>query len=153
MALHLNLLHEEISELRQRQRDPLKIGTKALGAIGALMLLFYGFKAYQTLEIKSRLHNVQAEWAEVEPGVTAAQKRTTELNDIIGTTKVLDNLVEGRFFWAPLLEHVFRCVAPNAQLTSIDAVANATTHQSISPSRESPPVASPGPSRKNCVNS
>ena len=36
MALHLNLLHEEISEQRQRQRDPLKIGMMVLGGLGAL---------------------------------------------------------------------------------------------------------------------
>ncbi len=119
MALHLNLLHEEITEERQRQRDPLKIGTKALAALGVLMVVFYMFKAYQTLAIKGRLKRVQAEWARVEPGVTAAQKQTAELTAVIDTTKVLDTLVEGRFYWAPLLEHLSRCVAPNAQLTGL----------------------------------
>ncbi|HMJ06596.1 MAG TPA: hypothetical protein VK474_10110 [Chthoniobacterales bacterium] len=119
MALHLNLLHEEIAEQRQRQRDPLKIGSMALGGIGALMLLFYVFKAYQMIEIKSRLGSVQRDWAKVEPTVTAAQKRSAELTAIIGTTKVLDTIVEGRFLWAPLLQTLSRCVAPNAQLTSI----------------------------------
>ena len=38
MALHLNLLHEEITEQRQRQRDPLKIGIMVLGALGALLV-------------------------------------------------------------------------------------------------------------------
>ena len=55
MALQLNLLHEQISEQRQRQRDPLKIGMMVLGALGAIMLLFYMMKAYQTLSIKNRL--------------------------------------------------------------------------------------------------
>src|SRR6188768_2498848 len=119
MALHLNLLHEEISEQRQRQRDPLKLGTMALGAIGALMLLFYIFKAYQTLHVKSQLSAVERDWAKVEPKVTAAQKRATELTATLGTTKILDTIVEGRFFWAPLLQSLSRCVAPNAQLTSI----------------------------------
>lgn len=124
MALHLNLLHEEISEQRQRQRDPLKLGTMALGAIGALMLLFYVFKAYQTLEIKSRLGTVQSDWAKVEPQVTAAQKRSAELTATLGTTKVLDKIVEERFFWAPLLQSLSRCVAPNAQLTSISGAVD-----------------------------
>lgn len=120
MALHLNLLHEEIAEQRQRQRDPLKIGMLALAGIGLLMLLFYMWKGYQTLEIKSRLAAVQADWAKIEPDVTAAQKRSTELKAIIGTTGVLDAMIEERFFWAPFLQKVSRCVAPNAQLTSID---------------------------------
>lgn len=124
MALHLNLLHEEITELRQRQRDPLKLGMLALMIIGALMAVFYMFKAYQTLDVKRQLANVQGEWAKVEPEVTAAQKRSKELSSMMGTTKVLDQLVEGRFYWAPLLQSLSRCVAPNAQLTSVDGAVS-----------------------------
>ncbi len=120
MALHLNLLHEQIAEKRQRQRDPLKLGLFALLSVGTLMALFYMWRGYQTLEIKRRLNNVQAEWAQIEPKMAAAEKRSAELNEIIGTTKVLDEMIEGRFFWAPFLESVSRCVAPNAQLTAID---------------------------------
>ena len=120
MALHLNLLHEEIAEQRQRQRDPLKLGMMALGAIAVLLAGFYMWKGYQTLEIKSRLAAVEADWAKVEPKVTAAQKRSKELNDIIQTTSVLDTMIEGRFYWAPLLQKLSLCVAPNAQITSID---------------------------------
>ena len=120
MALHLNLLHEEILEQRQRQRDPLKIGMMVLGALGALMFLYYMWNAYQTLGIRNRLNAVQQDWSKVEPKVTAAQKRSAELNSIISTTKVLDGMIDSRFFWAPFLEKLSRCVALNAQITSID---------------------------------
>jgi hypothetical protein len=120
MALHLNLLREEILEQRQRQRDPLKLGIIALCGLGALMFVNYGWKAYQTFGIKNRLNVVQQEWSKVEPKVTAAQKRSVELNGIIGTTKVLDTMIDGRFYWAAFLEKLSRCVAPNAQLTSVD---------------------------------
>src|SRR6202030_1066072 len=120
MALHLNLLHEEILEHRQRQRDPLKIGMMVLGALGALMLAYYLWNAYKVLEIRNRLGQVQHDWAKVEPKVTAAQKRAAELNSIISTTKVLDGIIDARFFWGPFLEKLSRCVALNAQVTSID---------------------------------
>lgn len=120
MALQLNLLHEQIAEKRQRQRDPLKLGMFALVVVGILMALFYMVRGYQTLEVKHRLSAAQAEWARIEPQVTTAQKRSTELNSIINTTKVLDEMIDGRFFWGPLLDRVARCVAPNAQLTGID---------------------------------
>ena len=120
MALHLNLLHEEIQEQRQRQRDPLKIGMMVLGALGALMFLYYMWNAYQTLGIRNQLNAVQHDWSKVEPKVTTAQKRSTELNSIISTTKVLDTMIDGRFFWAPFLEKLSRCVALNAQITSVD---------------------------------
>jgi hypothetical protein len=120
MALHLNLLHEEIFEQRQRQRDPLKIGMMVLGALGAMMFAYYLWNAYKALEIRNRLGQAQHDWAKVEPKVTTAQKRSAELNSIISTTRVLDGMIEGRFFWAPFLEKLSRCVAMNAQLTSID---------------------------------
>ena len=120
MALHLNLLHEEIREQRQRQRDPLKIGMMVLGALGALMFLYYIWNAYQVLGIRNQLNAEQNDWSKIEPKVTAAQKRSAELNDIINTTKVLDGMIDSRFFWAPFLEKLSRCVAMNAQITSID---------------------------------
>lgn len=120
MALHINLLHEEIQELRQRQRDPLKIGILVLISVGTFMFLYYMWNAYRALEIRSRLSTVEKEWAKVEPQVTAAQKRAAELNDIIKTTRVLDEYINNRFFWAPFLEKVSRCVAPNTQLTGIE---------------------------------
>jgi len=120
MALRLNLLHEEILETRQRQRDPLKIGMLALSACGVLMALYYMWNGYQTLGIRSRLNGLQREWAKVEPSVTAAQKRSKELSNLINTTKVLDGIIDGRFFWAPFLEKLSRSVAINSQLTSLD---------------------------------
>lgn len=132
MPLHLNLLHEEIFEQRQRQRDPLKLGMYALIAVGALMFLWYSWNAYQTLQIKSRLSAVERDWAKVEPKVTAAQKRATELNGIVTTTKVLDGMIDARFYWAPFLEKVSRCVAPNAQLTSLDGTADESKGVAVS---------------------
>jgi hypothetical protein len=75
MALHLNLLHEEILEQRQRQRDPLKIGMMVLAGFGAFLFLYYMFNAYRTLEIKSRLRAVERNWTKIEPEVTAAHNR------------------------------------------------------------------------------
>src|SRR2546423_6557763 len=121
MALHLNLLHEEILELRQRQRDPLKIGMLVLSSCGALLFLYYAWNAYQTLEIKSKLSSIEAEWKKLEPKVTQAQKRSAELTDVINTTRVLDDYIDNRFFWGPFLEKLSRCVPPNAQITTMEA--------------------------------
>jgi hypothetical protein len=129
MAIHLNLLHEEILEHRQRQRDPLKIGMIVLIAFGGILFGYYMLNAYRTLEIKTKLSAVQREWAKVEPNVTAAQKRSAELTDIIKTTKVLEDYIEDRFFWAPFLEKVSRCVAPNTQLTNIEGGVDGNTQE------------------------
>ena len=121
MALHLNLLHEEILEQRQRQRDPLKIGMLVLSSCGALLFLYYAWNAYQTFQIKAKLSAIDTEWKKLEPRVTQAQKRAAELTNVINTTRVLDDCIDTRFFWGPFLEKLSRCVPPNAQLTSMDA--------------------------------
>ncbi len=120
MALQLNLLHEKISEERQRKRDPLKLGIMAMSGFGLLFLLYYGWNAYETIQIRSQLNAAQHEWQKVEPKVTAAQKRAEELRQIIDSTKVLDSLIEQRFYWAPFLAQVAHCVAPNLQVTGLD---------------------------------
>ena len=119
MALHLNLLHEEIQQQRDRQRDPLKIGMMALGVIGALLALIYLWNLYRMVETKRQFAVVDREWTKIEPDVTAAKKRAAELNDIIKTTRVLDESIESRFFWGPFLQKIALCVAPNAQLKSV----------------------------------
>jgi hypothetical protein len=131
MALHLNLLHEEFTEERQRKRDPLKLGIKGLIGIGAILFLYYGWNAYRTIQINSQLSTARSEWQKVEPKVTAAQKRAAELRQIIDSTKVLDGLIEDRYYWAPLLALISHCVAPNIQLTSFDG-SMVQTDQTIS---------------------
>jgi hypothetical protein len=123
MALHLNLLHEEFLEQRQRQRDPLKIGMLVLVSCGVVLFAYYAWNAYRTIEIKTRLNHVTADWKKIEPEVTKAQKRSAELSNIVNTTRVLDEYIDGRFFWGPLLDRLARCVPPNAQVTSFEGMA------------------------------
>src|SRR2546429_585102 len=123
MPLQLNLLHEEISQQRQRKRDPLKLSIYLGIGVAGLLVLNYLWTGYRVLEGKSRFNAIQADWAKIEPKVTAAQKRAEELNGIIGTTSALDGYIDTRFYWAPLLEKVAHCVTPNIQITSLEGTA------------------------------
>ncbi|HET9417745.1 MAG TPA: hypothetical protein VFO30_00255 [Chthoniobacterales bacterium] len=131
MALHLNLLHEEILEQRQRQRDPLKLGLLALIGCGTLMFGYYSWNAYRTLEIRSRLGAIERSWSKMEPSVTAAQKKVAELQTLTKTVRSLDDYIADRFFWAPLLQKIAHCVAPNTQLTSLDGTLDEARGVSI----------------------
>ena len=85
------------------------------------MFLYYMWNAYQTLGIrKHRLNVEQSDWSKVEPKVTAAQKRSAELNDIISTTKVLDGMIDSRFYLGAVPGETFALRRPNAQITSVD---------------------------------
>ena len=67
MALHLNLLHEEIPSSGNASAIRLRSASLALRSCGAVLFLYYGWNAYQTLEIKARLGAVQRDWAKIEP--------------------------------------------------------------------------------------
>lgn len=124
MPLQLNLLHEEISEQRQRQRDPLKISVLLAIAITAVLVLNYLWGGYQLLGLKAKLSAAEHDWAATEPKVTAAKTRAEELNGVINATRVLDEKIEQRFFWAPMLEKISRSVPPNLQLTALEGIAD-----------------------------
>ena len=70
----------------------------ALGAVGALMSLFYMFKAYQTLGGQKSPERRAARLGEdrTESDRGAETFEGTQLR-IINTTKVLDTMIEGRF--------------------------------------------------------
>src|SRR5207237_8639572 len=94
MPLQLNLLHEEISQERQRKRDPLKISMYVAAGLAGLLALNYLWSAYRTLTIKAHLSAIERDWAKVEPQVTAALKRAKKINGIISTTKTRDQYID-----------------------------------------------------------
>jgi hypothetical protein len=124
MPLQLNLLHEERAEQRQRKRDPIKISIMIGIAITALLAVNYLWGGYRLLDLKRKLSATEEEWKKVEPKVGAAQKRIQELNNIIATTRSLDQMIDARFYWAPMLERIAHCVTPNIQLTNFEAMAD-----------------------------
>ena len=121
MALQLNLLHEEISAQRQRQRDPLKLGIYRPHSDRRDPLPLVRLERLPDDPDQEPAERGPGRVAKVEPQVTAAQKRAEELRKIIDSTKVLDGLIAGRFYWAPLLGKLAACTTANIQITALDA--------------------------------
>src|SRR5438874_12859433 len=99
MPLQLNLLHEEISQERQRKRDPLKISRYVAAGLAGLLGLNYRWSAYRTLTIKAHLSAVEHDWARVEPQVADAQKRAEQLKGIISSSRNQDEFNHNRVIW------------------------------------------------------
>ena len=76
MPLQLNLLHEEILQQRQRQRDPLKLSLYAAIGLGVFLILNYLWTGYRVLESRSRLNSIQADWRKIEPNKSVVCRRT-----------------------------------------------------------------------------
>ncbi len=119
MPLTLNLLHEEQKQLQARQRDPLKLGL--LGLVG-VALLFMGYYAYRLIgasSLSGQLHARQAEWARQEPLARAALTQEADLSLTLGAAAAVTKRIEGRFYWAPILETLQRTVPPAVQILSL----------------------------------
>ena len=104
MPLTINLLHEQQFLLKQRQRDPLKLGLYALGGVAALFILYYGVRVAQSSALSSDLRQRRAEWTKQEPAAKAAEAQELESSGQVSAAALVAKRIDGRFYWAPLLE-------------------------------------------------
>ena len=117
MALRLNLYHEIARQKQAERRDPLKLSMLGLAVIA---LLFAGYYVWQlgAFGILSReLNRKKAEFAGLEPQAKAAQQREEELAKTLKASELLVKRIEGRLYWAPLLEQLATLVPREAQVT------------------------------------
>ena len=118
MPLTINLLHEEQFLLKQRQRDPLKLGLYALAGVAALFVLYYVVRAAQSSAITSELKARQAEWAKQQPAAKAADAQEAEYSGQVSAAAIVSKRIDNRFYWAPLLGTLIKAVPPNVQIVT-----------------------------------
>ncbi len=125
MPLTINLLHEEQALLKQRKRDPLKLGLYALGGVALLFVLYYCYCLAGSLHIQSELQTRQAAWARQQPRAKAAAEQDKVLNEKLGTANLVSQRINKRFYWAPVLAQLQRTVTPNVQLINFSGSSEA----------------------------
>lgn len=119
MALHLNLFHEIHRQSERERRDPVKIA----GLVGLLVMLcmvlwyFQRYSAVGALERQRR--NVEANWNKLEPEMKAAAGNKEALLLRQKTNHILIDRLQGRFYWAPLLEKVASATSNLVQIVTL----------------------------------
>lgn len=121
MALHLNLLHELDAAKRARQRDPLKLGLYALVGVIILFIAWYVVRLGATSQITSEKNALVSEWATLEPKEKESAAKAAELQSQIALSENMVKYIEGRFYWAPLLERIGALVPASAQVNRLSA--------------------------------
>ncbi len=117
MPLRLNLLHEQQAARAQRKRDPLKLGLYALGGVAALFVAYYLVRLGTSASLHSQLAGKKAEYSKkYELPLKNADAREKELTRTTAAASALTARVEGRFYWAPLLDVLLRTVPREVQL-------------------------------------
>lgn len=118
MPLTLDLLHEEHKQLQQSKRDPLKLGLYALGGVAALFMAYYAYRLVSVGSLGSEVAVREAEWRKQEPLATAAEKAEKDISEKLATAAAVSHRVENRFYWAPVLEVLYKSVTNNVQVMS-----------------------------------
>lgn len=119
MPLRLNLYHEIANARSARRRDPLKIALYILGAIVVGFAALYVTELGKLSGVSRELIRKKADFDAIEPQAKAAKKREDDLEQMFKTNAKLVKRIEGRFYWAPLLEQITALVPREVQLTKL----------------------------------
>ena len=119
MALRLNLYHEIERQKQAQRRDPLKLSMFALGIMAVLFAGYYVWQLGVSGSVSRDLSRKRAEFKKLEPQELAAKHREEELSKTLKTSELLVKRIEGRFYWAPLLEQLTQLVPREVQVTRL----------------------------------
>lgn len=121
MALRLNLNHEIVQAERARQRDPLKLSLMGLSLIAAGFAAYYFLQLAKMSGISQQYSQKKGEFDSIEPKAIAAKAREDELSPTILAGDTIVQRIEGRFYWAPMIEQLVSIVPPEVQITKFGA--------------------------------
>ena len=119
MALHLNLYHEIQKTKALKRRDPLKISLYGLGAIGIAFACFYVLQLVTMHSLVDELDKRKAEYDKLAPVAKTSKKQEEDLALKAKATDALIQRIEGRFYWAPVLEQIMIAVPREVQVTRL----------------------------------
>lgn len=121
MPLHLNLLHEIETQKAASRRDPLKIAAYILVAIAALFAGMYFWEVGRFASVNSQHARLKAEFDKLDPRARDAEKREAALKQTFETSDKFVQTIEGRFYWAPVMEEIVKIVPRQVQITKMTA--------------------------------
>jgi hypothetical protein len=119
MALHLNFYHEIHKQAESEARYPFKIAGLVGLIIVILMVGWYFFRMSEVSKIEGQRRSLAATWGTVEPDLKKAEASKESVLARQKSNKLMVERLKGRFYWAPVLEHLVDSTGPNVQLLSV----------------------------------
>jgi len=123
MPLHVNLYHEVQRQELARRRDPLRLGMLAVLVVAIGFVANYFVALGRSHSIGTQYSGLEDEWSSIEPKAKEAKARQEELNGEIAASDAMVKSVDGRFYWAPVLDEILKAVPRSVQLTHVGADA------------------------------
>lgn len=119
MALTINLLHEQQKLERQKQLDPLKLGTYLIISIVAFFVAYYAFEYLTSQSTFGKRDDLRAQWAKKEKELSGIAQAEAEAKSAIALSTLLTYRIDNRFYWGPFLEALARQVPPEVQIVGL----------------------------------
>ena len=119
MALKLNLYHEIVKLRAQRRRDPLKISLIVLGVAVIGFAAMYFWELGKLTVMRRDLARKKSDFDAVEPQAKQAREQEKALQSKLDVSDRLVKRIEGRFYWAPVLEQLVPLVPAEVQITKL----------------------------------
>jgi Tfp pilus assembly protein PilN len=126
MPLHINLYHEIEKLHEQRKRDPLKISLFILGGVVAIFAAMYALELAKFASVDSDYRKMKSEFDAIDPTAKKAVAREASLQKTVAAGNTLVRRIEGRFYWAPVLEQLATLVPREVQITKLDGRVQGT---------------------------
>jgi len=123
MALHINLYHEIQKQERQRSRDPLRLGMMGILGVILLCVAYYFYRQHEVGVVSDQDAQLQAEWAKLQPQQDKAKDQQAKLADDLKLRDSFNQRIEGRFYWAPVMQSIIEIVPREVQITHMSAAA------------------------------
>lgn len=124
MAIHINLLHEQKTQQKQAERDPLKLGMLGILIVAMLFGGYYTWKSAELGTVQAALADANADFDKLKPAIAQYEKDRVEYEVKIAVQSEVTKRIEDRFFWAPALEIITKTVPVKVQLTNLGGNAS-----------------------------
>ena len=82
MAIHINLLHEQKTQEKQAERDPLKLGMLAMLVVAGILGGLYTWKRAGTNAVKAERDDASAVYEKLKPKIAQYEAEKATLADI-----------------------------------------------------------------------
>ncbi len=120
MPIRINLFHEEERALKERKRDPLKLGLLATLGLILCQIIYWLFLSGTAAGKNSEVARLQADWEKLRDSTEAGQSKLDEMKSKLDVYEMLHTKVVRRHFWAPILQQLLEGARLDVQLTEVN---------------------------------
>lgn len=127
MAIHINLLHEQKTQQKQAERDPLKLGMLGMLVVAMLLGGYYTWKKAELSTVQSALEEARIEFDKLKPVIAKYEQDKAGYEAKVAVQTEIVKRIDERFFWAPAFEVVAKSMPVKVQITRMEGNASTET--------------------------